>query len=234
MRVRLRYTKLGKVRFLSHRDLARVWERALRRAGLPVARTEGFSPRPRLHFGLALPVGHESVAEYLDVDLRDEPGGVDVAGLPAQLDPCLPEGVAVTGAIVVDDHATALQAAVTSVTWWLEVEAPGPDQLERRLGALLDCSSRPMEVQRKGRAVEIDARPIVLAAEVVRTSRGCGLRAELATVGRSLRPAELLAAFEPPITAARVRREEQWMDIDGVRRPPVPADPSRSPALVAG
>ncbi len=45
-RVRLRFAKLGKVRFTSHRDVARIWERALRRAGLPVAYTEGFSPRP--------------------------------------------------------------------------------------------------------------------------------------------------------------------------------------------
>ena len=54
MRVRLRFTKQGKVRFTSHRDVARTWERVLRRAGLPVASTEGFSPRPKVHFGLAL------------------------------------------------------------------------------------------------------------------------------------------------------------------------------------
>ena len=60
MRLRVRYTKLGKVRFISHRDTARAWERAIRRAELPVAYTEGFSPRPKVHFGLALSNGHES------------------------------------------------------------------------------------------------------------------------------------------------------------------------------
>ena len=54
MRIRARFAKRGKVRFTSHRDLARIWERVLRRAALPVARSEGFSPRPKLHFGLAL------------------------------------------------------------------------------------------------------------------------------------------------------------------------------------
>ena len=68
MRVRIRYTVTGKIRFLGHRDVARAWERALRRAGQPVAYSEGFSPRPKLHFGLALSVGHESLAEYVDVD----------------------------------------------------------------------------------------------------------------------------------------------------------------------
>ena len=57
MRIRFRFVKLGKIRFTSQRDVARMWERALRRAELPLAYTEGFSPRPQLSFGLALPTG---------------------------------------------------------------------------------------------------------------------------------------------------------------------------------
>ena len=72
MKLRLRYAKRGKVRFTSHRDTARIWERAMRRAGVPVATSAGFTPRPRLSFGLALPTGAESVAEYLDVEVLDD------------------------------------------------------------------------------------------------------------------------------------------------------------------
>ena len=75
MRIRFRFAKLGKIRFTSQRDVARMWERALRRAELPLAYTEGFSPRPQLSFGLALPTGCESLAEYLDVVLDDRPAG---------------------------------------------------------------------------------------------------------------------------------------------------------------
>ena len=81
VRVRFRFVKLGKIRFTSQRDVARMWERALRRAGLPLAYTAGFSPRPQLSFGLALPTGCESLAEYLDVDLDDarpETAGIEV------------------------------------------------------------------------------------------------------------------------------------------------------------
>src|SRR4029078_13193129 len=88
-RYRIRSSKLGKTRFTSHRDVARMWERALRRATLPVAYTEGFSPHPKLSFGLALSTAPESLGEYLDVDLAEP---VDVAGIPARLDPCLPIG----------------------------------------------------------------------------------------------------------------------------------------------
>src|SRR6186997_871935 len=70
--VRLRYTKRGKVRWISHRDVARALERAFRITKLPLAFTEGFSPRPRVSFGLALSTGHESDAEYLDLVFADE------------------------------------------------------------------------------------------------------------------------------------------------------------------
>jgi Uncharacterized protein conserved in bacteria (DUF2344) len=95
MRVRLRFSKVGKVRFTSHRDVAGMWERALRKADLPVVYTEGFSPRPKLHFGLALSNGHESLAEYLDADLIGE---IDLESLPERTTAVLPAGLTVTGA----------------------------------------------------------------------------------------------------------------------------------------
>ena len=72
MRLRIRFSKLGKVRFVGHRDVARIMERALRRCGVPVTYSEGFSPRLRMSFGLALPTCYESEAEYLDVPLNPD------------------------------------------------------------------------------------------------------------------------------------------------------------------
>lgn len=90
--LRLKYSKLGKVRFLGHRDVARLWERVLRRAGLPLVYTQGFSPHPKLAFGLALPVGWESTAEYLDVWTSAE---VTSEELKAAVSAVLPEGMTV-------------------------------------------------------------------------------------------------------------------------------------------
>ena len=70
--LRVRYSKLGKIRFVGHRDVARIWERALRKAEIPVLYSQGFSPHPRLSFGLALPTGFESEAEYVDIYLDDD------------------------------------------------------------------------------------------------------------------------------------------------------------------
>ena len=69
MRLRVRFTKTGKIRFIGHRDVARVTERAVRKVGLPVAYSEGFSPRMRMSFGLALPTGYESDGEFLELPL---------------------------------------------------------------------------------------------------------------------------------------------------------------------
>ena len=70
--LRLHSTKKGKIRFASHRDIAKVWERALRRANIPLIYSEGFSPRPKIAFGLALPTGAESECEYLDVQINNK------------------------------------------------------------------------------------------------------------------------------------------------------------------
>src|SRR5271169_6796595 len=70
-RVRVRFTKLDDLRWISHRDLMRVWERLFRRAGLPLSMTEGFHPKPRIHFPSALAVGIAGSDELLEVDFAE-------------------------------------------------------------------------------------------------------------------------------------------------------------------
>ena len=138
MKLRIRSTKLGKIRFVSHRDGARIWERALRKVGLPTAHSGGFTPRPKISFGLALPTGAESIAEYLDVELR-EGAAPDLDLLRAQLSddeplpnsptsfvpgsPRSPDGIDVTVVVERPDADESLQEAVTSCTWelWSDV-----------------------------------------------------------------------------------------------------------------
>ncbi len=138
VKVRIRFTKLGKVRWTSHRDVARMWERALRRAGCRWRYTAGFTPRPQVSFGLALPTGLESMAEYLDIVL-DEP--VDPAELGAtSVGPMLPDGVDVVAAVP-SSRAPSLQEDVSSCTW--EIEVPGVDPRRPRRGDRARCSTPP-------------------------------------------------------------------------------------------
>ena len=166
--LRVRFTKVGKIRFTSHRDVARMWERALRRSGIPVARSQGFNPRPLVAFGLALPTGAESLAEYLDVALaraeRPRTTSVTWADSGDRLSDFLPEGIDVAAlAVLSGDTAGSLQQEVTSCSWELEVLSVTASELARRVERLLDAPSVSVQRERKGRTFDDDLRPSVLS-----------------------------------------------------------------------
>ena len=204
MRIRFRFSKLGKIRFTSQRDVARMWERALRRARMPLAYTEGFSPRPQLSFGLALPTGAESLAEYVDVALdpvRAADQGVDVIALPALLSQLLPVGIEIEEAVLVERSKISLQQMVTSCSWTMRVVGPTGEELSASVAALLAAETVIITRERKGREELDDLRPSVLALAVAGadadriddpTGRTVGLVAELSTRPRGVRPLELL------------------------------------------
>ena len=222
MRVRFRFTKSGKVRFTSHRDLARILERALRRVGAPVAYSQGFAPRPKLSFGLALPTGFESDAEYFDAELAV---GLDPLGLVAPLTDALPPGLEVTAAMAVPPGAGSLQQLVTSCSWRLDLVEVSVDELEAAAGRLLDSPTLLLKRERKGKLSTVDVRPHILDVEVEgSTVDGVALLAHLGTGTVAVRPSELVELLGTTGTLARGRRLTQWITVDGARAelsPPV-------------
>ncbi len=217
--IRIRFTKAGRVRFISHRDVARLFERALRKLQLPVAYTEGFSPRPKLSFGLALTVAHESEAEYLDVELNEAP---DLEALPAELTAALPDGMTVEAVVVNEPGTPSLQQAIVSCDWMIEVLGAPEDQIRVAIEEALAAGELPMERVRKGKTTVADVRPAILALEVVGpTGDGVLLSATLATESVSLRPAELVRLLGDDLAEGKVRRTHQWIIVDGTRREPV-------------
>jgi radical SAM-linked protein len=222
--VRLRFAKRGKVRFVSHRDLARTFERAFRVAALPLAFTQGFSPRPKVSLGLALGVGHESDAEYLDLELV-EPIEVDV--LPAALGGALPEGVEVNGVAQLVPRAPALQEAITTVEYHLRPAALAGSVLHDTVAHVLAADELRIETTRKGRPVVEDLRPGIFQLVVLDDDL---LHAEVATKPRGIRPSELLgllhrvADVDHDAAADRVLRTKQWIERDGARHEPLAAD----------
>ncbi len=236
MRLRIQFSKLGKIRFTSHRDVARIWERALRRSGLPVAYSEGFNPRPRLSFGLALSTGHESDAEYIDVDLDpDRVSELDVDALPELLSAQLPVGLTATAVVVVDRRLPSLQQAVTSCTWQIDVAETDLEGIGRAIERVLAADEIMVTRERKGKQVIDDLRPLVLTLAVDSPIEEDGpamqhgrLTAELGTQPRAVRVSELLAALDPPLTELRVHRLHQWIITDDHQR----TDPLRVAAPV--
>jgi radical SAM-linked protein len=245
VKIRIRFSKLGKIRWTSHRDVARMWERALRRARVPVTYSEGFSPRPRLGFGLALPTGAESVAEYLDVDVAEE---MAVDHLAELLDPALPVGIEVGGAAVLGTGAPSVQHDVVACRWEFALPLDGADVevgqtggLEAKVAEVLAAGSIVLSRERKGQTVQDDVRPAILSLSVRPGFDWPGsplsgdtrrLEAELAAVGRGLRPGELLGHLGVDPAVVRTVRTHQWIERDGARREPIPATdaPARTDA----
>jgi radical SAM-linked protein len=222
--IRLRYTKLGKVRWISHRDVARALERSFRIAQLPLAFSEGFSPRPKVSFGLALSTGHESDAEYVDLVLAET---VALDELGARLTASLPEGIAVVGVGALVDRAPALQEAVTSVEWRVHVAhrdltAADPAHLSRAVDAGLAAPALPTTKHRKGRDIVEDVRPVIRRITVCDEPSAI-VEMELSTQPRGAKPGEVLAAIGD-FTDVRARRTHQWIERDGARHEPLDAD----------
>ncbi|MHB1533997.1 MAG: TIGR03936 family radical SAM-associated protein [Acidimicrobiales bacterium] len=237
-RLRVRFTKLGKIRWTSHRDVARMWERAFRRLELPLAYTEGFSPRPKVSFGLALPTGHESLAEYLDMETTD--GLLEVASLPARLSGALPSGLDVTAAAWIPPGSASLQESVTSCTWrWIAApsasatsasatSASARAELASRVTGLLAAEEVVVDRIRKGQPYTDDIRQGVLALSVLGPvdpdpRSGVWLEATLTTQPRGLRPSEVLAALGSDLEERDVRRLHQWISRPGAWEEPLVA-----------
>lgn len=237
--VRLRFTKRGKIRFTSHRDVARIMERALRKLRLPLSYSEGFSPRPRIAFGLALSVAHESDAEYLDIDLVTP---VDLEDLPSRLCAALPDGLTVVAAGHIEPGSASLQEAISSCRWLIEVLDASMTDVTAAVSALLDAAELPLERQRKGKTTVVDVRPCVLTLEVLGPiDDGVQLAALLSTEPVSLRPSEFISALSsmmpapgptesdslmqsPTLREGRVRRTHQFITTsDGDRFEPLGA-----------
>ena len=180
----------GRLAFLSHLDLLTAWERAMRRAGLPVLLSAGFNPHPLISWGPAHAVGVESLADYFDVDMED--------GLPPdwpeRLNACLPEGLRALAARVIDPRTPALSAVLDTAAYLVALSDIDESALAEGASALLAEKSHPVErVSPKGRKI-FDLRPglMFLRAEGSRLLMSVAISPE-----GYARPQEVVAAAAP-------------------------------------
>lgn len=224
--MRLRFVKHGPVRFISHRDVARAFERAFRIAELPLAFSAGFSPHPKVSFGPALAVGYESDAEYLDLELVH---GVDADGLVAAVSDGLPEGMAVTGLVPLADRAPSLQESISALGYRVELDGAAPEELAERVGAFVARDRLEVTVTRKGEERIDDIRPSVLALSQPRPDEAV-IVVEVATRPRTLRVADVVSGLRAvssdaaPLAERRVVRTHQWIERGGARHEPLDVD----------
>ncbi|KAF0106633.1 MAG: hypothetical protein FD146_2432 [Anaerolineaceae bacterium] len=203
MRLRITFAKTGSLRYIGHLDLHQVWERTARRAGLPLAYTQGFHPGPKIQIAAALPLGFSGRAEVVDLWLN-ETGGDEPRPYADLLQSAAPPGLVIVRAEPVDEGAPALQTQVAAAEYEVNLlEAGAGSGLEAKVAELLAKPSLPRE--RRGKPY--DLRPLILSLEAGTGERSGTLQMVLsAREGATGRPEEVLAELGIPFENTRVER----------------------------
>jgi radical SAM-linked protein len=232
-RVRVRYAKRGRLRFTSHRDFARAFERALRRAAVPIAFSAGFSPHPKVSYVGAAPTGVASEAEYLEIGLA---APVDVERLRAALDAALPPGLDVLECVEAPAAGGDGLADRVDASRW-RVELPGVEPGVAAAAAAAFLAREVVEVERltKDGRRSLDARSAVVSLTVGASPEGptaaCAiLDVVVRQVTPAVRPDDVLAALravaglEPAVPPRATRLAQGRLDDRGRLADPLAPD----------
>ena len=203
MRIRITFIKQGALRYTGHLDLHKLWERAARRAELPLAYSQGFHPQPKMNMAAALPLGFSSRCEVMDMRLEHD---ISLDDLPTRLNTTLPSGIQVVEVQQVDEGAPALQTQVASAEY--EVTLTGSidgSELKRKVDSVRESSSIPRE--RRGKMY--DLRPLI--EELSLTPSPSLQSASQSPAGSGVRVFMRLAARE-----GATGRPEEVLDVLGI------------------
>ena len=221
MRLRVMFSKGGMLTYTSHLDLARAWERALRRAGVPLAYSGGFNPRPKLQLAAALPLGHTGEAELLDVWLEKPTRGRGageqgsrgvVEGFVERLVPVLPAGLTVHEVRVVEPRGPALTTQISAVEYRVTVGWDEPaEAVEARIKRVLAATELPQE--RRGR--RYDLRPLIEDLWLERCPEPCPEPAEGLVEGR-VAEGEVVLGMQLAARAGATARPEAVLEALGM------------------
>lgn len=195
-RLRIRYAKRGRLRFTSHRDFSRAFERALQRAGMPMAFSSGFNPHPRISYAGAAPTGSASEAEYVEIALAQV---VDPAEAHRILDESLPPGLDVIE--VVQSAGGSIADRLEASEWRIVMPGIEDAELQAAVAAFLAAEEVPVERMTKKGLRRFDARAAAMSMGVGEptTSESTSVCAILHMVIRhgtpSVRPDDILAGL---------------------------------------
>ena len=196
LKLRIRYAKRGRLRFTSHRDFSRAFERALFRAAIPMAYSSGFNPHPRISYAGAASTGSASEAEYLEIGLAQLVTPAEVHQL---LDESLPPGLDIIE--VVPSAGGALADRLEASHWQIKLPGVSVDELNTAISAFLAADEVPVERMTKRGMRRFDSRAAVVRlsgfADVATSSdQTCAILDMVLRHGSpSVRPDDILAGL---------------------------------------
>ncbi len=211
-RLRLTFRKVGMTRYIGHLDLARTLERALNRAKIPMAYTQGFNQRPRMQFASALSLGTTSDGEMADIWLQEV---MDPEATRAQIMSKMAPGIEVVRVDDVPLRAPAMQTLTQSAHYVVTLLDPvDVDALQGRIEALLLAETLLRERGKGRKRKEYDLRPFILTITLSQSDEGLAQLMMHLTLAPSKtgRPDEVLLALELEPLDARIHRTQIVLD----------------------
>ena len=201
LRIRIFFSKNEAMRFTGHLDLHKTWERIFRRAGLPLAYSQGFHPQPRLNLGCALPLGFTSQAEILDAWLENP---LPLPDVQAELTRAAPPGINITHIDVVDLKEPALQTQISSSEYIITFLTPVPD-LDQKISSILSAESIPRQRRERNYDLKLLVEELHRLPENL-VGKACILTRLAARTGATGRPEELILTMGLDPNLTRVHR----------------------------
>ena len=203
-RLRIQFAKTGSMALLSHLDLMRLLERALRRSGLPISFTGGFHPLPRVQIALALPLGAEADGEWMDMEFTE---ALDPQQLQQGLQPLLPPGITLLSVAEVPVSSPSLSQEIRAAVWSFDVELESGMTFDwsPAIAALLAADQLMWhDTDKKGRPRSRDCRSVLRRLDVLSGPEGSRMRlrleADVDSMGRSLRPSQIQHWLEQQVS----------------------------------
>lgn len=223
MNIRLKFKKGSEVKYISHLDLMRTFQRAIRRAGVPIAYSSGFNPHQELSFGAPLSLGVTSDAEYVDIKLAE---AVNIEKLQEQLNNSLPEGIKILGGTVLPENSKSAMSVVSHARYRIRMIIEGINspalkksieefQKQDRIIVMKEQPKKNFQLK------EIDIRPMILRLELDEAKENEYHISCLLTSGSkaNLKPELLISAFKEftkyDIIGIRINREEVYAEKNG-------------------
>ena len=215
MRVRIKFSKHGVVKFIGHLDIMRYFQKAIRRAGIDVTYTTGFSPHQVMSFAAPLGVGHYSNGEYLDIEVNSHNGRQDMM---ERLNAAMVPGIVIENIVALGDNAGNAMASVAAAGYTLEwkEEYEIPVDLETAVCDFYEQNSIMVTKQTKKSTLELDLKPGIY--EMKATKDSIYILVDASSSG-NIKPTLLLEAFysfvekEFDPLAIQITREETYTDI---------------------
>lgn len=235
VRLRVRYAKRGRLRFTSHRDIQRAFERAIRRADLPIAYSVGFSPHPKVSYLGAASTGTASEAEYLELIVTTR---LDVDRVRDRLDAALPDGLDVVE--VVTASTGSLADRIDASEWEIRFPGVSAKTVRSALERFLDQPEVRVERILKDGRRELDARAPIVRAEAGGDADCAILQVVVRHVTPTVRPDDVLTGLRltsgvtPPVAPLVTRLAQGRLDVTGRVDDPLTPDRVGSDPDAAG